>query len=245
MPEAFRKIPVRGAARGSLWDCCTWGDLRAGCVAHCSEKRRQCIGSAPEFCLASGAPSRFLCQGQAGNEQGVVLLFGMLAKQPGFLIEVVQKGFPDCEAKRQIGPEQWQRVGIEFEFESRTFRVTGILCMAATALSAGGTIVEYLAKYSKTSYAWDNFSPSSRRPPFGLGLEQRKSGSGAAALQSLRRYDCFNEPQRWRIPMLASPRRANRDALAEFFDFRAWGEHDLSKKPQTIADRDRSRWKFP
>ncbi len=56
------------------------------------------------------------------NEQGVVLLFGMLAKQLGFLVEAVQKGFPDCEAKRQIGLERWQRVNIEFEFESRNFR---------------------------------------------------------------------------------------------------------------------------
>ena len=56
------------------------------------------------------------------NEQGVVLLFGMLAKELGFLIEAVQKGFPDCEAKRQISPERWQRVNIEFEFESRNFR---------------------------------------------------------------------------------------------------------------------------
>jgi hypothetical protein len=55
------------------------------------------------------------------NEQGVVLLFGMLAKDLGYMIEAVQKGFPDCEAKRKIGPERWQRVRIEFEFESRNF----------------------------------------------------------------------------------------------------------------------------
>jgi hypothetical protein len=36
------------------------------------------------------------------NEQGVVLLFGMLAKDLGNMIEAVQKGFPDREAKRQI-----------------------------------------------------------------------------------------------------------------------------------------------
>jgi len=59
------------------------------------------------------------------NEQGVVLLFGMLAKDLGYMIEAVQKGFPDCEAKRQIGPERWQRVRIEFEFESRNFRDHG------------------------------------------------------------------------------------------------------------------------
>src|SRR5438046_10704579 len=34
----------------------------------------------------------------------------------------MQRGFPDCEAKRRIGPERWQRVNIEFEFESRNLR---------------------------------------------------------------------------------------------------------------------------
>ncbi|HET9401719.1 MAG TPA: hypothetical protein VFO34_12295 [Candidatus Acidoferrales bacterium] len=56
------------------------------------------------------------------NEQGVVLLFGMLAQEMGYLVESVQMGFPDCEAKRKIGPGRWQRVRIEFEFESRGFR---------------------------------------------------------------------------------------------------------------------------
>jgi hypothetical protein len=59
------------------------------------------------------------------NEQGVVLLFGMLAKDLGYLIEAVQKGFPDCEAMRQVAPERWQRVNIEFEFESKNFRDHG------------------------------------------------------------------------------------------------------------------------
>jgi hypothetical protein len=58
-------------------------------------------------------------------EQGVVLLFGMLAKELSYVIEAVQKGFPDCEAKRQIGPERWQRVNIEFEFESKNFHQHG------------------------------------------------------------------------------------------------------------------------
>jgi hypothetical protein len=56
------------------------------------------------------------------NEQGVVLLFGMLAKDLGYMIEAVQTGFPDCEAKRQVGPARWQHVRIEFEFESKNFR---------------------------------------------------------------------------------------------------------------------------
>lgn len=55
------------------------------------------------------------------NEDGVVFLFGMVARELGYLVEAVQQGFPDCEAKRQIGPGKWQRVRIEFEFESRNF----------------------------------------------------------------------------------------------------------------------------
>ena len=59
------------------------------------------------------------------NEQGVVFLFGMLAKELGYWVQNVQKGFPDCEALRQIAPERWQRVNLEFEFESRNFREHG------------------------------------------------------------------------------------------------------------------------
>jgi hypothetical protein len=72
---------------------------------------------------AYGNPTNFhALRHEPVNEQCVVLLFGMLAKELGFLVESVQKGFPDCEAKRQIGPERWQRVNIEFEYESRNFR---------------------------------------------------------------------------------------------------------------------------
>jgi hypothetical protein len=59
------------------------------------------------------------------NEDGVIFLFGMVARELGYLVEAVQSGFPDCEAKRQIAVSQWQRVRIEFEFESRNFRDHG------------------------------------------------------------------------------------------------------------------------
>jgi hypothetical protein len=61
------------------------------------------------------------------NEQGVVFLFGMICRELGYVVEIVRSGFPDCEAKRQIpGPKgKWQRVRIEFEFESRSFRSHG------------------------------------------------------------------------------------------------------------------------
>lgn len=59
------------------------------------------------------------------NELGVVLLFGMMAKKLGYLVESVQTGFPDCEAMREVAPGRWQRVKIEFEHVSRNFRRHG------------------------------------------------------------------------------------------------------------------------
>lgn len=55
------------------------------------------------------------------NEQGVVLLFGMMAEELGYTVESAQTAFPDCEAKRCVGLDMWQHVRIEFEFESRNF----------------------------------------------------------------------------------------------------------------------------
>lgn len=59
------------------------------------------------------------------NEQGVVFLFGMVARELGYHVEAVQTGYPDCEAKRLVDAGKWQRVRIEFEFESRNFRDHG------------------------------------------------------------------------------------------------------------------------
>ncbi|MBM3537183.1 MAG: hypothetical protein FJX55_05045 [Alphaproteobacteria bacterium] len=56
------------------------------------------------------------------NEQGVVLLFGAVARELGFAIERASDAFPDCEAKRRRG-DVWERVRIEFEFASRNFQV--------------------------------------------------------------------------------------------------------------------------
>lgn len=57
------------------------------------------------------------------NEQGVVFLFGMIAFELGFVVEAIQTGFPDCEAKRRIDSksDRWEKVRIEFEYKSRHF----------------------------------------------------------------------------------------------------------------------------
>jgi hypothetical protein len=55
------------------------------------------------------------------NELGVVFVFGAMARRLGFIVHRLQAGFPDCIAMREMAPGQWQRVRIEFEFESRNF----------------------------------------------------------------------------------------------------------------------------
>jgi hypothetical protein len=55
------------------------------------------------------------------NEMGVVYLFGMMAAKLGFVVTWMGTEYPDCEAIREMEPGRWQRVRIEFEFESRNF----------------------------------------------------------------------------------------------------------------------------
>jgi hypothetical protein len=59
------------------------------------------------------------------NENGVVFLFGLVAKDLGFSVESVQAGFPDCDAKQEISRNKWRHVRIEFEYESKNFYVHG------------------------------------------------------------------------------------------------------------------------
>ncbi len=55
------------------------------------------------------------------NENGVIYMFGMFAARVGFVVTRIQTEFPDCEAFRYVGEGRWQRVRIEFEYESRNF----------------------------------------------------------------------------------------------------------------------------
>jgi hypothetical protein len=73
-----------------------------------------------------GAPTRLHAfPYEPVNEMGVMVLFSMMAQQLGFVIESVQAGFPDCEAKIEVEPGRWQHFRIEFEFESRGFKLHG------------------------------------------------------------------------------------------------------------------------
>jgi hypothetical protein len=55
------------------------------------------------------------------NEMGVVALFAMVAERLGYAIELMDRTFPDCEARRRIHGDRWERVQIEFEYRASNF----------------------------------------------------------------------------------------------------------------------------
>jgi hypothetical protein len=59
------------------------------------------------------------------NELGVVFLFGMLVEKLGFSVESIQKDFPDCEAKLIRADGSYEKVKIEFEYNSKSFEQHG------------------------------------------------------------------------------------------------------------------------
>jgi len=74
-----------------------------------------------------GAPLNFReLRHEPVNEQGVVFLFGMVAREFDFVVESIQTGFPDCSAKRRRGKTgRYVGADIEFEFRSSDFRDHG------------------------------------------------------------------------------------------------------------------------
>lgn len=127
MPEVFRKFAkdkpewtdVVELLPVPKWKVASEGNRGSGLACAPNTVQHAPLVDRPFY----GNPTNFdALRHEPVNEQGVVLLFGMLAKELGFLVEAVQTGFPDCEAKRRAGPDRWQRVRIEFEFESRNFR---------------------------------------------------------------------------------------------------------------------------
>lgn len=109
LPEAVPK-KKRGRAKEDTFE------IPPGAVRYAPLRDRAAYGNPIDFRGLRHEPV---------NEQGVLLLFGMQAKELGYMVEAVQQGFPDCVALRQIAPGRWQRVRIEFEFESRDFRDHG------------------------------------------------------------------------------------------------------------------------
>jgi len=58
------------------------------------------------------------------NENGVIFLFGKVADDLNMYIEEIKPGFPDCIGRRFVG-KGWERVTIEFEYQSQNFKQHG------------------------------------------------------------------------------------------------------------------------
>ncbi|OQW96491.1 MAG: hypothetical protein BWK74_08410 [Desulfobacteraceae bacterium A6] len=80
------------------------------------ENRKRIYGDKITFKSLSCAPV---------NELGVVYLFGVLHETFDFKIESIQAGYPDCLARRKVGKNRWEEVRIEFEYDSRSFKLHG------------------------------------------------------------------------------------------------------------------------
>ena len=99
--------------------------LMATSSAHTVPLRQQLIPKPLVYAepVMYGAPIGLAAMAHAPtNEGGVMFLFGVLAERLGFRVERIQTAYPDCEAKREVRPVVWERVRVEFEFESRNFK---------------------------------------------------------------------------------------------------------------------------
>jgi len=105
-----------------------WRDVLAIIAAHNKPSHRAFLrkGGKPRLLLDRRVygpvlHSRQLAHGPV-NESGVVYLFATMAERLGFVVMYIQSGFPDCEAMRRIDRFRWQRIFIEFEYESRNYK---------------------------------------------------------------------------------------------------------------------------
>lgn len=119
-----------GEAEG-LWT--GWQDVKDMASAHVEKLgagRRTCTHAKLYTSSSAGVDvERILGEPFAGlpmanapvNEQGVVYLFGAMARELGFVVLSLQAGYPDCLALRRMEDGMWRLVRIELEFESRNF----------------------------------------------------------------------------------------------------------------------------
>jgi hypothetical protein len=112
------QVPGQGSI-GRRWKPCgTDGQAERFRAAISQRMRREALPDRPiygplmyPFPLAHGPT----------NELGVLFLFGTVAAELGFVVTWIRSEFPDCEAMILVGDEKWQRIRIEFEYESRNF----------------------------------------------------------------------------------------------------------------------------
>jgi Homing endonuclease associated repeat len=108
-----------------------WADVLSMVREHQQELAPIKTSATPKARLLAGRPVYGPPMAPAGlahepvNEAGVIYLFGMVAGRLGYVVTHLQTEFPDCEALREVEAGRWQRIRIEFEFESRNFLAHG------------------------------------------------------------------------------------------------------------------------
>lgn len=131
VPTGFERFAQERGLEGD------WKDVMEIIDAHVLETRggAKTLMSPPKVILRPGIASnkpvygppmaeQYLMMAPV-NEQGVLFLFGAVARKLGFAVLRIQTGYPDCEAMREVAPGQWQWVRIELEHESRNFLLHG------------------------------------------------------------------------------------------------------------------------
>ncbi len=134
-------LAFRQFAKERLAISAQWADVLAMIAAHLDHPTalaRLCQSTPPSAALGERPRKRsqiskgtlygppLLLPGLANgpiDETGVIFLFGVVAHRLGFTVLRTRAAFPDCEALREVQPGCWQRVTIEFEFESRNFLI--------------------------------------------------------------------------------------------------------------------------
>ena len=112
------------AASAGREEVCNGGDAGGAGGEHGAGWRISAAGVADRPLLGPPMHTAALTHAPV-NEMGVSVLFAMMARKLGFIIESVQAAFPDCRAKMEVTPGRWQDVRIEFEYESRNFALHG------------------------------------------------------------------------------------------------------------------------
>jgi len=126
VPEAFRAFAADQPQWADALAILNAGDARLATYPRRSYAPAAQLYSPRTGASTYGAPLYFRALRHAPlSESGVIFLFGMLAEELGLLVDSIQPTFPDCEALRRTGAGRWQRVRIEFEYESRSFAVHG------------------------------------------------------------------------------------------------------------------------
>jgi len=134
---------VRGASTGATKTCPVYPELSS---------QRLRVSARVKDRLTYGNPIDFRgLRHEPVNEQGVVLLFGLVAKELGYIVEAVQSGFPDCEAKRQIARNAGSACTSSLNLKAGISAITDILIPVATSSSAGATIGPTALSKSKSS----------------------------------------------------------------------------------------------